>query len=59
VVGSPKEKSHMGESSEKEPCWPIQMPSMGLIGGDDGTFTKPLPLHLYLLGLGGLNLQAN
>ena len=30
-----------------------------LIGGDDGEFTKPLPLYLYYVGLGGLSLQAN
>ena len=32
---------------------------MWLIGGDDGVFTKPLPLYLYHVGLGGLSLQAN
>ena len=56
VVSSPKENSHMGESSEKGLCWPIQMPSMWPTGGDDGTFTKTMPLHLYHVGLGGLNL---
>ena len=59
VVGSLKENSHMGESSEKGIFWPIKIPSMWFTRGDDGTFTKPLPLHLYLVGLGGLSLQEN
>jgi len=57
VVGSTKENSHMGESSKKGICWPIQMPSMWLTGGDDGILTQPLPIHLYLVGFGGLSLK--
>jgi len=56
VVGSPKENSHIGEYSKKGLCWPIQIPSMSLTKGDHATFTKPLPFHLYLVGLGGLSL---
>ena len=43
VVGSTKENSNMGKSSEKGFFWPIQMPSMWFTRGDDGTLTQPLP----------------
>ena len=56
VVGSTKENSNLGKSSEKGFCWPIQMPSMWYTRGDNGTLTQPLPFHLYLVGLSGLDL---
>ena len=59
VVGSSKENSKLGKYSEKGFCWPIQMPSMWFTRGDDGTLTQPLPIHLYLVGLGSLSLKEN
>lgn len=56
VVSSPKEDSHLVESSEKRFFWPIQIPSMWITRRNNGAFTKPLPLYLYLVGLGGLSL---
>ena len=59
VVSSIKENSNLGKSSEERFCWPIQMLSMWFTRGDNGKLTQPLPIHLYLMGLGGLNIHAN
>ena len=59
VVGSTKENSNMGEYYKKGLCWQIQMQSMWLTRGDDGTFTKNLKIKIYLVGLGSISIKAN
>lgn len=59
VVRSTKENSNLGKYFEERFCWPIQMLFVWYIRGDDGTLTQNFPLHLNLVGLGGLSLQEN
>lgn len=59
VVSSTKENYNLGKSSEEMFCWPLQILSVWHTRRDYGTLTQPFPLHLNIVGLGGLSLQAN
>jgi len=59
LASSSKENFNLGESPEKRPHSPIQMLPMWLTRGDDGSPSKPLPFHLYYVGMDGFNLYVH